>query len=97
MTRSTDLLMPGDPGIRRILTPKAEVYFWYEKSNHPLKYPLHRLQFSVPKKLLNVLIIGIDTWRYDGISKIYTPNIYEFPQGRLQFKNHWSGARGNCT
>lgn len=67
MTRSTDLLMPGDPGIRRILTPKAEVYFWYERNQIThLNILSIDFNFSVPKKLLNVLIIfiGIDTWRY---------------------------------
>ncbi|WP_264770512.1 DUF3413 domain-containing protein [Coxiella burnetii] len=88
-------LVPGDPSIRHILTSKGEIYFQVRKLNHPLRYPIHPLQCKIPKKLPNVLIIGIDTWRYDSMNESVTPHIYRFAQRTLQFKDHWSG--GNCT
>ena len=89
------LFMPGDPGTRRIFTSEGEVYFQVRQLNYPLKYPIHQLQYKTPKKLLNILIIGIDTWRYDAMNNNVSPHIAHFAKQTLQFQDHWSG--GNCT
>ena len=88
------LFVPGDPDIRRILTSEGEVYFQMRQLNYPLRYPIHPVQCRTPKKL-NILIIGIDTWRYDAMSNTVSPHIAHFAKRMLQFQNHWSG--GNCT
>lgn len=90
-----EMVMLGDSSNRRIETKKGEVYFQIRQLNKPLNYPLHPLTCVVPEKKLNVLIIGIDTWRYDAMTKEITPNIYKFSKRTLQFQDHWSG--GNCT
>lgn len=61
----------------------------------PLQYPRQSLVCHAPKKKFNIVIIGIDTWRYDSMNPIVSPNIYQFSERGLQFKNHFSG--GNCT
>jgi membrane-anchored protein YejM (alkaline phosphatase superfamily) len=61
----------------------------------PLHYPLHPLQFENIQKPLNLLIIVVDTWRFDMLNQSVVPNINRFAQRSWQFKNHWSG--GNCT
>ncbi len=61
----------------------------------PLLYPLHPLRFTPPTPAPNILIIGLDAWRYDMMTPKNTPHIYAFSKQCLQFKNHFSG--GNAT
>lgn len=61
----------------------------------PLNYPLSPVQCKKPKKPKNILIIGIDTWRFDSVNPKLTPNIAKFAENNIQFKNHYSG--GNAT
>ncbi len=60
-----------------------------------MHYPLQPLQFKTPKHHLNVVIIGIDTWRFDMLTPLYTPNIFEFSKQAWVYKQHFSG--GNAT
>jgi membrane-anchored protein YejM (alkaline phosphatase superfamily) len=60
-----------------------------------LKYPHYPLVFNAPAKSLNILMIVIDTWRSDMLTKRITPNIWSFAQQSLRFDNHYSG--GNFT
>ncbi len=50
---------------------------------------------QTPQQRLNIVVIGIDTWRYDAMTPAISPNIYQFAKKALQFRNQWSG--GNCT
>ncbi len=61
----------------------------------PLNYPLHPLHFKSIKKPLNIVVIGIDTWRFDQLNKTVTPNIAAFAQRSWRFFDHYSG--GNST
>lgn len=76
-------------------TPKAEPYK-IPKTGH-LNYPIHPLQCAAEDRP-NILIILIDSWRFDVFSKEITPNLYQFfkndPNG-FYFKNHLAG--GNAT
>ena len=47
------------------------------------------------KRRPNILWIVIDSWRSDMLDPEITPNIYEFSEGSLNFKEHYSG--GNNT
>lgn len=60
-----------------------------------LQYPLQPLVCKPVMHKLNVLILGIDTWRYTSMNAAVTPNIYAFSKQAIQFNNHFSG--GNCT
>lgn len=69
----------------------------YAQLNYPNKlinYPLHPLIIHPPKKPLNIVIIVIDTWRFDEVSAQVTPHIDQFAQQAWQFTNHFSGGNG---
>lgn len=90
-----EAVIPGDNSVRHLVTESGSVYLQTGSSNRLLKYPLSALTFNTPKQKLNILVIGIDTWRYDAMTPKISPNIYRFAQKTLQFQNQWSG--GNCT
>lgn len=60
-----------------------------------LHYPLQPLICRPQKSPLNIVIIAIDTWRFDMLNQQVTPYIQQFAQQSWQFNNHWSG--GNTT
>jgi hypothetical protein len=60
-----------------------------------LQYPSHPLHCKRQSQPYNILIIGLDTWRFDALTKEITPHIYEFAKHAWTFQNHFSG--GNCT
>ena len=66
-----------------------------EKNNLPLRYPLHPLAFSNKNTPLNLVIIAIDTWRFDMLNQEVTPFIQKFSEKSSIFKQHFSG--GNST
>jgi len=65
------------------------------EASQPLQYPLQPLQFSVPKHRMNIVVIAIDTWRYDMMNSVVTPNIDAFAQSAINFTDNYSG--GNST
>lgn len=71
------------------------IYQPQQRVNQRLHYPLHPLHCELPKKPLNIVIIAIDTWRFDMLNNAVTPHIQQFAQQSWQFNNHWSG--GNTT
>jgi membrane-anchored protein YejM (alkaline phosphatase superfamily) len=66
-----------------------------EKSYSPLNYPLQPLQFSAAKPPLNVVVIVVDTWRFDMLNAQVTPAILKFSKKAWTFERHFSG--GNST
>lgn len=62
---------------------------------HPLHYPLHPIHTRTIHGPLNIVIIGLDAWRFDLLTRAVTPNIYAFAQYAFQFHHHFSG--GNAT
>lgn len=66
------------------------------QATRPLKYPLIPIQCNAPtQKPLNLIMIVIDTWRYDMLDQQVTPNLFNFARQSWEFTNHWSG--GNST
>ncbi len=61
----------------------------------PLHYPLHPLACQPQKNPYNVVIIAIDSWRYDYLNDVLTPNIAQFAKRAWVFDQHYSG--GNST
>lgn len=82
-------------GIEMLETVGSNQFRQPKKAIAQLQYPLKPLICQAPKKPLNILFIVIDAWRYDMVDKAVTPNIYQFAQHTLQFRNHYSG--GNST
>lgn len=89
------LVLPGDRLLRSVETEEGKAVYQVDQINRPLRYPLVPLQCSLPKKPLNVVIIGVDTLRYDAMNAKVMPTVYKFAQKAIQFNDHWSG--GNCT
>lgn len=66
-----------------------------EQSNIPLNYPTTTLQYDAHATPFNLVIIVIDTWRFDQMTRDVTPFIANFAKDAWQFTNHFSG--GNST
>lgn len=72
------------------------VSFHLDKKYSGLNYPQKKLEFlenqnSPP----NIILILIDSFRFDMLDKNITPNIHNFSKKSIVFENHYSG--GNCT
>lgn len=59
-----------------------------------LNYPQQEISCSAKKKY-SVIILVIDSLRFDSISKEKMPNLFKRRNSFTQFNNHWSG--GNST
>ena len=60
-----------------------------------LKYPLHPLRSAKQLHPYNILLIVIDTWRFDTFTPKSSPYIYHFSKKATVFERHFSG--GDCT
>ena len=58
-------------------------------------YPREELEFSPAPESLNVLMIVIDSWRFDMLQPDVTPNIWKFAAQSAVYNNHFSAS--NCT
>lgn len=80
------------------LFPKNSLSIALQQSlieNKKLNYPAHPLKYHLPKNPLNVLLIVVDTLRYDMINPVNMPIVYHFAQHADQFLDNLSG--GDCT
>lgn len=89
------LILPIKNSLNKVENVGGGNYVQPEHGAHTLHYPLHALQCTQPEKPLNIVIIAIDTWRYDTVNPTNMPNVFNFAQSSWQFKQHWSG--GNAT
>ena len=64
-------------------------------SNEPLHYPLHPMQCNAPKKPYNIILIMVDSLRFDSLQPEYMPNVSKFVTKGWQFQHHLSA--GNAT
>ena len=65
------------------------------RNSGALKYPQEPLNCSDPKEKLNILLITIESLRFDMLSPKWMPHIYDFSKSKINFKNHYSN--GNAT
>lgn len=63
--------------------------------SHSLRYPLAPITYNTVEKPLNIVLICVDTWRFDMLNAGVTPNIERFAGNSWRFTNHASG--GNST
>lgn len=66
-----------------------------EPRDHKLNYPKHALFCQPTAQPYNIVLIVVDSWRYDTMNSTVTPTIYHFAQQSSQFTQNWSG--GNAT
>lgn len=64
-------------------------------SNDHLNYPLHAMSCDKPENPPNIILIMIDSLRFDSVHPRYMPNLAEFAEQSWQFKKYLSG--GNST
>ena len=62
-----------------------------------LSYPLSKIKHTENNDLPNILLIVIDSWRFDAMTADITPNIYRLSQTAIQYSNHYSGANDTRT
>jgi membrane-anchored protein YejM (alkaline phosphatase superfamily) len=60
-----------------------------------LQYPTSPLTCVTPTQRPNIIVILIDSWRFDAMNATVTPHIATFAQRSLRFDEHYSG--GNAT
>lgn len=66
-----------------------------DRPSGALSYPLQPLTCSAPRDPLNIVVILIDSWRFDELNAGVTPNIDAFANRATRFMDHYSG--GNAT
>jgi uncharacterized protein len=64
-------------------------------SNDPLNYPLHPLHCTKSLNPPNIIIIMVDSLRFDSVQPHYMPELTKFAAHNWQFQQHVSG--GNST
>ena len=60
-----------------------------------MHYPLHPMHCQAPKKPYNIILIMIDSVRFDSLQKKYMPHLTQFATKAWQFQHHLSA--GNAT
>ena len=60
-----------------------------------LNYPTEPLRCLPPEEKYNLLMVIIDSWRYDAMTSEITPKIHAFSKKSLTYQKHFSG--GNAT
>lgn len=60
-----------------------------------LSYPLRPLQCRQPEMPPNIVVLLIDSWRFDELNAGVTPHIDAFARKSVRFMDHYSG--GNAT
>jgi len=88
-------IIPGDRSRQVVHTKHGPITLQVNGMQRVLHYPLKPLQCRLSKKPLNIVLVGIDTWRYSAFNSKVTPNIYRFAKSTMQFAYHYSG--GNST
>jgi len=88
-------IMPYGYSIKDIETTGSGFYLQAKQLNGALQYPLHPLQCTAPKHPYNLVMVVIDTWRFDMLNAEVTPHIEAFSKKAWVFSDHMSG--GNTT
>lgn len=87
-------LLPGKQALSELESLYRSDFVEINHDNQKLDYPLHPLVYKPVKKPINIVFILIDSWRFDMLSAVNTPNIYRFAQQSWQFQRHFSGGNG---
>jgi len=79
-------------GGTRLASMDSGFFLQNKQLSKPLNYPLHPLRYHTSNQPYNVVVIAIDTWRYDMMNAVVTPHIAQFSQRAWNFRNHYSGG-----
>lgn len=89
------LLLPEKDGALHLMTLNESYFVENKQVSRQLKYPLKPLNVVQPKRRYNIVVIGIDTWRFDMMNAKVSPNIAALAKKSWVFDDNFSG--GNCT
>lgn len=62
--------------------------------HHEMRYPIQPIE-RTPQKFLNIVLIVVDSLRFDTVTPTIMPNLHAFAQTASRFDKHFSG--GNTT
>jgi len=79
-------------GFLDIEAHKTQSLLKHRKSKGHLNYPLAEIQSKSKEQKLNIVMIVIDSWRTDMMSKAITPNMFAFKDKSLHYLQHYSGS-----
>jgi membrane-anchored protein YejM (alkaline phosphatase superfamily) len=65
--------------------------------SNSINYPLSPIISENPINQKNILIIAIDSWRFDCMDSVVTPNIYRLSKKSQSYLNHYSGSNGTIA
>jgi membrane-anchored protein YejM (alkaline phosphatase superfamily) len=65
--------------------------------SNSINYPLSPIISKKPINQKNIVIIVIDSWRFDCMDKFVTPNIYMLSKKSQNYLNHYSGSNGTLA
>lgn len=88
-------ILPVDIHLSSIERFGARLFTQPRQAAAKLHYPLHPLQCHKKKTPLNIIVIVVDTWRYDSLTSKIMPFLRQFADHSWEFKKHYSG--GNST
>lgn len=63
-------------------------------TSNSIIYPLHKIESVAPEVKKNILFITLDSWRFDCMDSIVTPNMYNLSKKAQVFQKHFSGSNG---
>lgn len=95
-TAAYSRLLP-DKGANELIKRYSENYFSEQEfSNDPFHYPKRALSGckSPKSKPYNIILIMVDSLRFDGVNKDDMPLLTQFAQQSWRFVNHFSGGNG---
>lgn len=84
-------LLP-DVKIRDLMKMDDGFFVQNSQQTQPLNYPLAPIKSTVQKHPYNIVIIAIDTWRYDMMNATVSPNIAAFAKKSIIFTDNYSGG-----
>lgn len=87
-------LLPGKQTLPELESLYRSDFVEINHAHQKLNYPLHTLAYKPYKNPINIVFILIDSWRFDMMNPVNTPNIYRFAQQSWQFQQHFSGGNG---
>jgi len=79
-----------------IETPNASSGTLFPKEHGKFTYPLRSVHFETQKKKLNVILLVVDSLRFDMLNPTNMPNLWKFSQSSLRYTSHYSGSN-NAT
>jgi membrane-anchored protein YejM (alkaline phosphatase superfamily) len=94
-TQMIAALFPQSDALERLEKLNWGYYSQLRQVSASVQYPLYPINGKAAIRAYNILVIVIDAWRFDALTKQITPHLADFSEHAWQFKNHFSGGNGS--